>query len=88
MESQIWIGTVSSVNAEEGHADVLFKDKEDIVKPSLPILNTGQKMPEVGDMVVVAFTGTSGDGIGIVLGRFYNTSLKPVKDVGNIQEGV
>lgn len=70
LENLIRIGTVSSINYEEGKVKVCFNDQDRIVTDELPMLSFEYEMPEVGEPVLCLFLG-NGIRNGFCLGRFF-----------------
>lgn len=77
-ERLIRIGTVSSVNYEEGSVRVTYPDLDNSVTDSLPVLNyCGRyRMPEVGEDVLVLHL-SNGTQEGFVIGPYFSDDDKP-----------
>lgn len=72
------IGTISTIDYEQGMASVVYDDLNGAVTADMPILsfNGEYKMPEIDDTVLVAYL-SNGSSIGLILGQFWNTGNKP-----------
>lgn len=81
LNSLIKIGEVSSVNASQGTARVVFDDEDGVVSYDLPVLQTNTfrnkdySMPDVGEDVLCLFL-PSGPEEGFILGSFYAGEIK------------
>lgn len=80
MDNIIRIGTVNSIDAENGMVSVIYQDQGGKVTQLLPYLtfNNEYNMPSVGQMVLVASL-SNGSEMGIVLGTFWNQANVPGK---------
>lgn len=78
MEDIIRIGTVSSIDRENGLVSVLYQDRDGKVTQPLPLLAPGGEymMPGIGDKVLVTHLSNGGE-MGIVLGTFWNEENAP-----------
>jgi len=74
----IRVGRVSSIDYNKGMVRVLYTDKDNSVTKNLPFLNMNgeYKMPNIGDMVLVAHL-SNGTEMGIVIGTFWSNSNTP-----------
>jgi phage baseplate assembly protein gpV len=70
LKNLIRIGTVSSINYEEGKLRVCFHDQDNIVTDELPMLSFEYEMPDVGETVLCLFLG-NGIANGFCLGRYF-----------------
>ncbi len=72
------IGTVSSIDKENGMVSVIYNDRGGKVTPLLPFLslNDEYKMPQVGDKVFVAHL-SNGTESAVVLGKYWNKARRP-----------
>lgn len=79
----IRIGRISSINYNDGTADVYFKDEEDHIITDLPFFSNEYKMPDINDNVVVIFQSNNSSQ-GFILGPFYNKNNKPEHSGKNV----
>lgn len=77
MENAILLGRVSSVDYKKGCADVVFCGMEDDIRGALPCMSSEYNMPDVGDMVVCAFSHAGKGSQGVILGSIYNDENVP-----------
>lgn len=75
--SLIRIGSVSSIDYENGRVKVLFKDKDNTVSDFLPMLSSEYFMPKINDLVVCLFI--NGTQKGFCLGKYFSKSNIPVE---------
>ncbi len=78
LKNLIRIGTVSSINYQEGKLRVCFEDQDNIITDELPMLSFEYEMPKIGEPVLCLFLG-SGITKGFVLGRYFYDSDPPVE---------
>ncbi len=78
LKNLIRVGTVSSVNYDEGKIRVTFDDQGKIVTDELPMLSFEYYMPAVGDKVYCLFLGNSLSK-GLCLGKYFNKKETPVE---------
>jgi phage baseplate assembly protein V len=76
LKNLIRIGTVSSVNEENGTVRVLFEDKDNMVSDELPLLSYEYDMPDIKDQVLCIFL-PNGIEKGFCLGSFYSSVNQP-----------
>lgn len=81
----IRIGTVSTVDYENGMVSVKYEDMNNSVTAEMPYFSYGgeYKMPRIDDTVIVLYL-SNGSSIGIVIGSFWNKSNKPPVSGKNI----
>lgn len=77
MRDLIKIGSISSINYENGTVQVLFQDKDASVSKDLPLLSFEYNMPKVGDSVLCVFL-PNGRGEGFCIGSYFNDNHHPV----------
>lgn len=77
-ENNIRVGTVSSINYEDGTIRVTYPDLDDAVTDDFPVLHFGgkYKMPEIGEDVLVLHL-SNGDEAGFVLGSYWTEDDPP-----------
>lgn len=80
VDNIIRIGTVNSIDAENGMVSVIYQDQGGKVTQLLPYLtfNNEYNMPSIGQMVLVASL-SNGSEMGVVLGTFWNQANAPGK---------
>ena len=74
----IRIGTVNTVNYENGVLSVIYEDRDDCITQDIPFLtfNNEYKMPDVGEKVLV-LNLSNGAGMGICLGTYWEEENAP-----------
>ena len=74
----IRIGTVSTIDYENGMISVKYEEMNNSVTAEMPYLsfNGEYKMPHIDDAVVVLYL-SNGSSIGIVIGSVWNKTNKP-----------
>ena len=70
------IGRISSINYKNGTAQVVYKDRDNMVTGDIPFLANEYLMPKVGDMVVVLHMKNSSKA-GVIIGPIYNDDNRP-----------
>lgn len=79
----IRIGTVSSVNSENGTVRVIFEDKDNVVSGELPLLSNEYNIPDVKDQVLCIFL-PNGISSGFCIGSYYSSVNQPPAKDANI----
>ncbi len=73
---QIRVGRISSVNAKDGTARVVYADRNDSTTPEIPFLAWEFLMPKIGDQVLVAHL-PNGTSRAVILGPFWYDGHRP-----------
>lgn len=77
MESYNRIGRISSIDYKKGTANVYFEGMEQDMKTRLPFLSTEYHMPEVNDLVLVAFQIFNHKEQGYIIGKYFSDENPP-----------
>jgi phage baseplate assembly protein gpV len=86
----IRIGTVSTIDYNNGMISVKYEERSNSVTAEMPYLsfNDEYKMPHIDDTVVVLYL-SNGSSIGIVIGSIWNkTNKPPVSGKDNYYKGI
>lgn len=74
MYSVVRPGRISSIDYENGCADIVFEGTGGSIRQALPFLSFEYDMPGIGDMVLVVFQQYNKKEQGFIIGRYYNIS--------------
>ncbi len=83
LKNLVRVGEVSDIDYSKGRVKIVFRDKDEIVTPFLPMLSLEYNMPKINDSVLCLFLG-NGIQKGFCIGPYYSEKNKPSVTGSNI----